>query len=166
MADTPELTAVEAVGLGIRSEEEASRFYGQIARRIKNPLVRGRYEDLSREEVRHRSLLLELYKRMTGEEYAPPTIPGEPEVAEVASPPGETEDLESLLDLAIQREEQAAVFYDRAAGQARDQSGRQALGYLAEMERHHAALLKTELETYRRDQTWYSDFPDMPMMGP
>ena len=158
MSTDQELTAVEAVGLGIRSEEESARFYGQIAKRIKNPLVRGRYEDLAREEVRHRALLLELYKRMTGDEYAPPKIPGEPAVAEAASPPGETEALESLLDLAIQREEQAAEFYDRA--------GRQALAYLADMERHHASLLRTELETYKRDQSWYSDFPDMPMMGP
>ena len=161
-----QLTSVEVVGLAIRSEEEASRFYGGIAKRIKNALVKARYEDLAREEVRHRKLLVGLYQQMTGDEFSPDRIPGDPAVAEGGWPAGETEDLEKLIDLAIQREQQAAVFYDSAAKNARDAAGRQALSYLADMERGHAVILTAELAAYRRDQSWYSDFPDMPMMGP
>lgn len=160
------LTSVEVVGLAIRSEEEASKFYGGIANRIKNVMVKARYEDLAREEVRHRKLLVGLYKQMTGDEFSPDRIPGDPSVAEASSPPGETENLEQLIDLAIQREQQAAEFYDSAAKNARDAAGRQAMFYLADMERGHAVILKAELEAFRRDQAWYSDFPDMPMMGP
>jgi rubrerythrin len=161
-----ELTSVETIGLAIRSEEEASKFYGGIAKRISNALVKARYEDLAREEVRHRTLLVALYKQMTGDEFSPPRIPGEPDVAENASRAGQTEDLESLLDLAIQRENQAAAYYDEAGKGAKDPSGRQLFAYLADMERGHAFILERELEAFRRDQSWYSDFPDMPMMGP
>jgi rubrerythrin len=162
MAD--DLTSVEVVGLAIRSEEEASKFYGGIAKRITNALVKARYEDLARDEVRHRKLLVALYRQMTGDEFAPDRIPGDPEVAEGAWPAGETEDLDKLIGLAIQREKQAAAFYDEAAAKARDATGRQALLYLADMERGHALILEGELRAYQRDRTWYSDFPDMQLM--
>lgn len=159
-----QLTSVEVIGLAIRSEEEASKFYGGIAKRINNALVKARYEDLAREEVRHRKLLVGLYRQMTGEEFSPDRIPGDPEVAEGGWRAGETENLERLIDLAIQREQQAAEFYESAAKNTRDASGRQALLYLADMEHGHAVILTAELEAYRRDQSWYSDFPDMPLM--
>lgn len=160
------LTSVEVVALAVQSEEDASKFYGAIAKRIKNPMVRMRYEDLAREEVRHRAMLIELYKTMTGDEFSPERVPNSPPLAEAAWPTGETEDLEKLLDLAIQRELGAAEFYEQAADDTADPTGEKALAYLADMERGHAVVLQSELRAYRRDQSWYSDFPDMPMMGP
>lgn len=160
----PKLTAVEVVGLAIRSEEEASKFYGQISKSVKNELVKARYEHLAREEALHKSLLTSLYKSMTGDEVPPPRIPGEPVVAEGAGEAPASASLEDMLKLAIRREQEATRFYRDAAAQASDPTGRSLLEYLADNERSHEAMLLVELEAYLRDKDWYANNPDIQLV--
>jgi len=158
-----ELTTVEILGLAIRSEEEAASFYGEIAGRIKNDLAKAKYESLAREEVAHRRLLLNLYKKMTGEE-RPPRIPYEPDTAEGGKKRLDAEDLEQLLEAAIAREEEAKNFYKEMASKMTDDNARRLLQYLADIERGHELMLVSELEAYRRDKNWYADNPDIQLV--
>lgn len=160
------LTLVEIIGLAVRSEEEAAEFYGNMAKLIKNGLVRAKYETLAKEEIGHRHMLVELYKKMTGENGGPPKIPGSPKVAEEKQPPFATDSLEELLKLAILREQKAGDFYRKAAARAVDVNGRRTLEYLADIERGHEMLLKAELESYLRDRNWYAEKPDVQLVGP
>lgn len=158
-----ELTTVEIIGLAIRSEEEAAKFYGDIAGRIKNDLAKAKYESLAREEGSHCRLLLNLYRRMTGDE-KPPRIPGTPETAEGGGVPSEASDLERLLEIAIGREEKAKNFYKGMASEMTDDNARRLLQYLADIERGHELMLISELEAYRRDKNWYADSPDIQLV--
>ncbi|MFH0800373.1 MAG: ferritin family protein [Pseudomonadota bacterium] len=161
-----DLTVLEILGLAVRSEEEAAAFYGSLAEMIKNDLVRARYESLAKEEVAHRQMLVALYRKMTGEKGAPPRIPGDPETAEGGRPPASQDSLEGLLKLAIERERAAHDFYLRAASGAVEPTARRIFEYLADIERSHEDLIKTELDAYLRDSNWYAEKPDVQLVGP
>ena len=161
-----DLTLLEVIGLAIRSEEDAAEFYGSISKVINNELVRAKYEGLAKEEVGHRHMLVELYKKMSGEKGAPPKIPGSPATAEGGKPVFEAEALEDLLHHAISREVEANDFYRKAATRAIDTNSRRTLEYLADIERGHELMLRGELEAYMRDRDWYAEKPDVQLVGP
>ena len=162
------LTAVEVIGMAVRSEEDAAKFYGHISKMIDNDLVRAKYEHLAREEANHRRLLVQLYESMTGSREKPPRIPGQPETAEGGPVPEEIAgSLEALLRLAVERERKARAFYARAGEEATDLSGKRILGYLADVEHGHEMMLEKELAAYLRDKDWYvGKEPDMVHVGP
>lgn len=162
------LTSLEVIGMAIRSEEDAAKFYGHISRMIENDLVRAKYEHLAREEVNHRRMLTGLYNKMSGGQDRPPRIPGTPETAEGGGVPEEMADsLGSLLKLAVQREQKAGAFYRDAADRATDLSGQRILRYLADVEHGHELMLEKELDAYLRDKDWYvGKEPELIHVGP
>lgn len=159
------LTVVELLGLGIRSEEDAAKFYGSLSKLIRNDLVRAKYEGLAREEESHRQMLLQLYRRFTGEQN-PPRIPGSPATAEGGGAPLATESIEELLQYAIVREQEAHEFYLNLAPKMSEPQSRRTVEYLAEIERGHEALIKSELDSFQRDKQWYAEKPDIQLVGP
>jgi rubrerythrin len=152
-----ELTSLEVVGMAIRSEEDAAKFYSHIADMINNELVSNKYRHLAREETGHRKMLVDLYKKMLGDTENPPKIPGEPETAESGPVPEQISgSIEDLLILAVKREQAAKEFYRQAAAAAADLSGKRILEYLVHVEKGHEMMLKSELEAYRQDKDWYA----------
>ncbi|MBU0504685.1 MAG: ferritin family protein [bacterium] len=155
------LTALEVIGMGIRSEEDAAKFYGHIAKMIQNKEIKEKYEQLAKEEVGHGIQLTTLYKEMLESDEKPPRVPGNPETAEKgAIPENIINDLEGLLNLAIEREQQAQAFYLKAAHQAVDPSGGHVLRELAHVEAEHEAMLIKELEEYLKNKEWYMNATD------
>lgn len=65
------LTGLEVLGVAIRSEVEACRFYIQALKGVQNPILREKLSRLAAEEKRHRQILEERYKRSSGEEVPP-----------------------------------------------------------------------------------------------
>jgi rubrerythrin len=161
-----DLTALDVIGLAVKSEEAAADFYGHLSKQIKNSLVRSKFEDLAREEVGHRKILVNLYRKMTGGNDVPADIPGSPDLAEGGFVPRNVKDIEELLRMAIEREQRASAFYRKASAEAADLGGKRTLEYLADIEHGHEAMLKTELEAYLRDSNWYSNNPDVQLVGP
>lgn len=160
-----DLTAVEVIGIAIRSEEDAAEFYGHLAGLVRNDLVREKYRQLAKEEEGHRQVLLNLYKKMTGEK-SPPKISGNIETAESGDIPEDLNDIDKLLQQAIEREQQASAFYRKASHTATDITGKRTLEYLADVEHGHKVMLAAELEAYRRDKDWYAEHPDIQLVGP
>lgn len=157
-----DLTAVEVVIAAIGKEREAEALYDRMAGEIRNPLVREKFLSLSREESKHEEILTRMYLNMTGESNAPAT-----KRASIAKTlPGDDATLEELFVFAIDRERDAQSLYLKAAEIATDESGRRTFKYLADFERGHEMLLTNELEDYRRDKNWYSDMPDIQLVGP
>lgn len=165
----PNLTSLEVIGMAIRSEEDAARFYNHIARMIGNETVKAKYLSLAKEEAAHRKLLVENYQKISGADEMPPKIPGNPETAEGGAIPFEIENsLEELLKLAIERENDARDFYRKAANSAIDITGRSMLEYLSNVEQDHAAMLEKELQTYLADKAAYTgeSEPGLVHLGP
>ena len=163
------LTSLEVIGLAIRSEEDAARFYSHIAQMLENDLVRAKYQHLAKEEAMHRKLLVQHYKEMSGDTEKPPKIPGAPQTAEGGAIPEEISDsLEDLLKLAIEREYKARDFYRQAAASSADLSGKRLLEYLAHVEQGHATMLENEHAAYLENKEWYTGeaSPGMVHLGP
>ena len=157
-----DLTAVEVVIVAIGKEREAEELYKKMADRIRNPLVKEKFLSLSREESKHEEVLTRIYRKMTGEVKAPALKFESP----AKSLPKADATLEELFLFAIERERDAQSLYLKAAEMATDESGRRTFKYLADFERGHEMLLTSELEDYRRDNSWYSNMPDIMLVGP
>jgi len=158
------LTGLEVLGVAIRSEIEAYRFYEKVLRRVQNPLLREKLSRLVAEEKRHRQILEERYRKNTGEKHLPMPPKGGPEGRGVV--PEELTPAE-ILNVAIKMERQAASFYQREAQKSRDMSGRFMLEYLADFERGHERSLEAELKALKRFPDWFSaKDPVVMLVGP
>jgi rubrerythrin len=138
-----ELSEPEIVALAITNEEEDSRIYRGFAEglREKFPASAKVFDEMAEEEVRHRTMLFDLYRSKYGE-YLPLIrrqdvkgfIPKKP--LWLMRPLG----LDEVRKFAEAMEFEAARFYRQAARSARDASVRQLLLELAEIEDQHESL--------------------------
>jgi rubrerythrin len=161
-----ELTILEIIGLAVKSEQNAAAFYRSFAKLIKNDLVHARFLALAEEEDKHEQMLIDYYKKLSGEQAPPPAIPGDIQTAEGSPPSFSIDSIEDLFQLAIAREAEARKFYANAAKGASDNSGKNMLEYMARIEGIHEMTLKAELETYLHDGKWYANHVDIQLVGP
>lgn len=158
------LTGLEVLGVAIRSEVEAHRFYTQALRKVRNPILREKLSTLAAEEKRHRQILEERYRKSSGEEVPP--IPPKGGMEGKGKMPKELTP-EEVLKTAIAMEQAAAQFYGREALRAADMSGCFMLEYLADFERGHERSLKAELKALSRFPDWFSlEDPLVMLVGP
>jgi len=138
-----ELTEQEILALAITNEEEDSRIYRGFAEglREKYPASAKVFDEMAEEEVRHRTMLFELYRSKFGE-YLPlirrQDVKGfiQKKALWLARPLG----LDEVRKYAEAMEFETARFYRKAALTARDSSIRQLLDDLAEIEDEHENL--------------------------
>ncbi len=158
------LTGLEVLGIAIRSEMEACRFYTLAHKEVQNPLLREKLSRLAADEKRHRQILEERYKKSSGE--PSPAIPPKGGAEGTGRMPKDLSP-EEILKIAIQKEQEAARFYLREAQRSMDMSGRFMLEYLADFERNHERTLQAELKALERFPDWFSLRDPMVMLvGP
>ena len=158
------LTGLELLGVAIRSEVEAYRFYTQALKGVQNPILREKLSRLAAEEKRNRQILEARYKRSSGDEVVPLPrkggLEGKGKISKGLSP-------EKILKIAIQMEKQAAQCYQREALKTADMSGRFVLEYLADFERGHERSLQAEMKALNRFPDWFSlKDPVVMLVGP
>jgi rubrerythrin len=138
-----DLSEQEILALAITNEEEDSRIYRGFAEglREKYPASAKVFDEMAEEEVRHRTMLFELYRSKFGE-YLPlirrQDVKGfiQKKALWLARPLG----LDEVRKYAEAMEFETARFYRKAALTARDSSIRQLLDDLAEIEDEHENL--------------------------
>jgi len=138
-----DLSEQEILALAITNEEEDSRIYRGFAEglREKYPSSAKVFDEMADEEVRHRTMLFELYRSKFGE-YLPlirrQDVKGfiQKQPLWLMSPLN----LDDVRKFAENMEYEAARFYRRAAETTRDASVRQLLVELAEVEAQHEGL--------------------------
>jgi len=138
-----DLSEQEILALAITNEEEDSRIYRGFAEglREKYPASAKVFDEMADEEVRHRTMLFELYRSKFGE-YLPlirrQDVKGfiQKKALWLMSPLK----LDEVRKFAETMEYEAARFYRRAAETTRDTSVRQLLVELAEVEAEHEGL--------------------------
>jgi rubrerythrin len=138
-----DLSEQEILALAITNEEEDSRIYRGFAEglREKYPASAKVFDEMAEEEVRHRTMLFELYRSKFGE-YLPlirrQDVKGfiQKKALWLARPLG----LDEVRKYAEAMEFEAARFYRKSALTARDASIRQLLDDLAEIEDEHENL--------------------------
>ena len=138
-----DLSEQEILALAITNEEEDSRIYRGFAEglREKYPSSAKVFDEMADEEVRHRTMLFELYRSKFGE-YLPlirrQDVKGfiQKQPLWLMSPLS----LDEVRKFAENMEYEATRFYRRAAETTRDTSVRQLLVELAEVEAQHEGL--------------------------
>ncbi len=139
-----ELTEQEVLALAITNEEEDSRIYRGFAEGLREqyPSSAKVFDEMAEEEVHHRTMLFDLYRKKFGE-YLPlirrhdvrDFIPQKPSLWLVRPLV-----LGEVRTFAEKMEDEAQRFYRKAAESARDISVRQLLLELAEAEAGHESL--------------------------
>src|SRR3974390_1559110 len=138
-----ELSEQEILALAITNEEEDSRIYRGFAEGLREqfPASAKVFDEMADEEVRHRTMLFDLYRSKFGE-YLPlvrrQDVKGfiQKQPLWLVRPLG----LDEVRKFAETMEFEAARFYRRAADSTRDASIRQLLLELAEIEDQHESL--------------------------
>jgi len=138
-----DLTEQEILALAITNEDEDSRIYRGFAEGLREKYAASAkvFDEMADEEVRHRTMLFELYRSKFGE-YLPlirrQDVKGfiQKQPLWLMSPLS----LDEVRKFAENMEYEAARFYRRAAETTRDASVRQLLVELAEIEAQHEGL--------------------------
>jgi rubrerythrin len=138
-----ELTEQEILALAISNEEEDSRIYRGFAEGLRQQFAASAkvFDEMAEEEVRHRTMLFDLYRTKFGE-YLPlirrQDVKGfvQHKPLWLLRPLG----LEEVRKYAEAMEFETARFYRKAAQSARDASIRELLDELAEAEDVHETL--------------------------
>jgi erythrin-vacuolar iron transport family protein len=138
-----DLSEQEILALAISNEDEDSRIYRGFAEGLREPFPASAkvFDEMADEEVRHRSMLFDLYRGKFGE-YLPlirrQDVKGfinKPALWLVRPLP-----LDDVRKFAETMEYEAERFYRKAAETTRDASVRQLLTELAEVEAQHESL--------------------------
>jgi rubrerythrin len=138
-----DLTEQEILALAITNEEEDSRIYRGFAEGLREKYAASAkvFDEMAEEEVRHRSMLFDLYRAKFGD-YLPlirrQDVKGfiQHKPLWLVRPLG----LDEVRKYAQSMEFETARFYRKAAQSARDASVRQLLDDLAEQEDEHENL--------------------------
>jgi erythrin-vacuolar iron transport family protein len=146
-----ELSEQEILALAISSEDEDSRIYRGFAEGLREPFPASAkvFDEMADEEVRHRTMLFDMYREKFGE-YLPlirrQDVRGFVHHSKplwLMRPLG----LDEVRKFAARMEYEAERFYRRAAETARDISIRELLLKLAEIEAEHETLAQKLGET-------------------
>ena len=138
-----DLTEQEILALAITNEDEDSRIYRGFAEGLRQKYAASAkvFDEMADEEVRHRTMLFELYRSKFGEYL--PLIRRQDVKGFVSKKPlwlMSPLNLDEVRKFAENMEYEAARFYRRAAETTRDTSVRQLLVELAEIETEHEGL--------------------------
>jgi erythrin-vacuolar iron transport family protein len=139
-----DLTEQEVLALAITNEEEDSRIYRDFAQGLREeyPASAKVFDEMADEEVNHRTMLYDLYRKKFGE-YLPLIRRNDvKDFIPHKSTPWLTRPLplNDARKFAEKMEDEAQRFYRKAADGARDVSVRQLLLELAEAEAGHESL--------------------------
>lgn len=157
------LTVIEILGLAIKKEQDAAKFYRNMADHIANPVVKNRFQALAKDERAHKGLLLAEYGRLTGDKKPP--LPGKAFPRDASYDFAEFSVDEALL-FAIAVERDAQKLYAAAAKASTDPRGKQMLDYLVEFEKGHERQLRAELDFFKKAPLWFEDVEDLIHVGP
>jgi rubrerythrin len=140
-----DLTALEALGIAIRAETDASEVYSELAGRLGNPLLRQKIELLAKEESQHRRILELAYQERFPD--VPLELPRSQLPAQFSCKTlRERLSLKDVISCAIEEERRSHEFYLRAAARSTDLSGPMMFRFLADWEFSHQMALMAEYE--------------------
>ena len=138
-----DLTEQEILAIAISNEEEDSRIYCGFAEGLREKFLASAevFDEMAEEEVRHRTMLFDLYRSKFGDYL--PLIRRQDVKGFIPKKPlwlMQPLNLDDVRKYAENMEFEAARFYRRAAETTRDASVRQLLVELAEAEVRHESL--------------------------
>lgn len=138
----------EIIDFAIEEEKETYRFYKKLARAMRHRWIKDVFEDLAKEELKHKKLLENYKRRMRI-----PRLERIPDIKtlECIKPdirPHEDMNYGDVLVVAIKVEESAIRVYKRLAGGAADPEARGVFLALADQEAAQKSKLQAEYDEH------------------
>ncbi len=142
MISLAKFSVKKLIGYAVRAERDSHNIYRRLSRRLKNPLLREKFEVLAFEEKKHGEILESLYGSLYGDERLEV-----PESVDARLLPGVTirpsSTLIDILAQAMEAEKSAQDFYASLAGRVKT-TKRKILEYLSKVEKSHYLMLRSE----------------------
>jgi len=130
------------LGYAIRAEMDANRIYTRMADRVKNTLLKEKFQLLALEEKKHKDIILRLFASMwAGERPEISMAVDERLLPSVSIKPSSS--LVDVLSQAMNAEKSAREFYASLARRIKALN-RQMLMYLSKVENSHYLMLRSE----------------------
>ncbi|NJE10507.1 ferritin family protein [Thermococcus sp. MAR1] len=137
----------ELLGMAIKAEIGARKFYQSLAERIEIETLKEKIEWLAGEEGKHEALLRKMYGAMfPGKEVVFPKEHIGPELKPVARELHGAQDIIDLIRWAMRAEEIAAHFYEEVEKIVETEDRKRLMRYLSDMEKGHYYTLRAEYE--------------------
>jgi len=150
---TPGTGVLEALSMAIYNEQSAFDFYTRLSDTIKNQSGKGKFKFLASDEKRHRELLEDYYKKISGGK----EFPFDPDkVKKIDVDVRDNTAASEALDIGIKAEKEAYEFYSKSAEQTRDPDARKMFLMLAEQEDRHFNILMAEKQALIDQFYWFS----------
>ncbi len=154
-----EFTLKELLEAAIKSEIESRKVYGNLAKRVKNALLKERLELLAKEEEKHENALRKIFSMNFGDEK-----PQMPEKIRVPLPEvnisSENDPISLVLESAMEAEKASEEFY-RSLAERFEGDVYNMLIVLSEMEHTHYLIIETEYKNMKRFEDYDSIWPMM-----
>ena len=154
MAQNQGLTALEVLGVAIKSEIEAALLYAHMASQVRNTSLVVKLNFLRQEEEKHQAMLENEYARRFPDVEL--QLPAKSPVPSIDAATLGDLTVPELFQLAMKAEQLSADFYSQEADRSKDASGRTMLYYLSNVEHSHYHMLETEYDLVARFPTYYS----------
>lgn len=153
MADNVQLTPLEALGIAIKAEIEATETYERLANLVKNRTLREKAHFLRGEELKHRAMLEKAYVRQFPDVEL--VLPAQSLVPGVKAELKGEVSVPDLLALAMEAEQASENFYADLARRSQSNSARAMFQHLSRMESSHFHLLQVEHDLVTRFPDYY-----------
>lgn len=136
----------ELLDFAIKREEEANRFYTEMAEKMEKPWMKETFLDFASEELKHKEKLLGVKEGKYLEPSKEKIL--DLKIAEylTAKAPRADMDYQEALILAMKREKKAYQLYNSLAGATDDEDVKKTLEALAQEEAKHKLWLETEYD--------------------
>ncbi|MEG8946468.1 ferritin-like domain-containing protein [Rosettibacter firmus] len=151
-----DLTALEALGVAIRSEIDAQEIYQDLADLSQNELLKERFLNLVKEEKQHQLILEKKYNEMFPD--VPLKLPESQMPKHINSSAARKKmSLKDVLKIAIDEEKRARDFYLDCAEYVTDLSGKRIFRFLADMEFSHQMIISAEYEMVEKYPQYFGE---------
>jgi rubrerythrin len=157
---TEDLATVEAFGIAIRAELDASEIYAELGKRVGNAFLQQKILLVGKEELQHKRILEEVYNSRF------PEIPLDLPRSRLPTPLScrtmrSQMSVREMLFSVIEQERRSHEFYVQTSGIASDIAGKALFSLLADWEFSHEMQLSAEYEMVVRYPGFYEHAVEM-----
>ncbi|HOK22802.1 MAG TPA: ferritin family protein [Candidatus Hydrothermia bacterium] len=156
--DLSAFTVKDILVAAIKSEIESRDLYLNLKNRVKNFILKNKFEFLSQEEEKHRVFFERLFEK---------GFPGEtislPEKSPVPIPEirlvDENQPISEILEMAMEAELKASEFYKSMIDKFKDEAIKKTLEYISTVELSHYKLLEVERDYAKKYEDYEGEWP-------
>ena len=142
MLDVSTASVKELLGFAVRSEIDSNKTYSDLAQRVKNPLLKEKFQWLAYEENKHKEVLEKLFDALfQGEKLLVPEQMATELIKHIEVTP--SSGLVDILYQTMESEKSAENFYAELAHRV-DEPQSKVLEYLSKVEHSHYMMLLSE----------------------